>query len=770
MNRHKSIGSSLRWLGALALVLAAAGYSQAQSVWPERVKWQEPGGEDLYLSVNVNGNAAKLVAHVVKTAKGWWMQADAARAAGLPVGDKTGPVCISCLAGVGIIYNVQAQDLTVTLGDVSKLATTKLRGARPARLHTQTGRGMVFDYDVTATSSNGRVQALGLVGVRAFSSYGTLISTARFASGAGGVRLGTTFAHDMDGTDTTWRVGDFGSGSLPWSRAVRMGGFQIQRNFALDPNLITFPLPDFYGQAVLPSTLDVYLDGLHQESRQVPAGPFNLAIPAMGNGAGAARVLITDALGRQQAVMFPYYTSNILLAPGLTDYSFEGGFLRKNYGLKSFDYSGTPVISGSWKQGVSNSLTWTAHTEVAHGFVLAGVGANVAIGRAGVGNFAVAASSGTGSGWLLDAGYSWHGNATSFSVDHQQASRGYMDVADFIQGQPMVRQQDRISAALDLRNKGSFSIGYLAQILPDNPPSRYVTFGWSHGIGKVASINVGLNYDLENNSGSSVFASFFTSLGGHRNGSIEVTRQDSAWQTQANIEKPADPTGGFGWLVSAGNNNGGRLEGTWVMPSLRLTTGLWSNAGGNFGYAEAAGSMVLMDGRVFAARAIDGAFALVSSNGVPGVPVTLENRLQGNTNSGGWLLVTPLNSNQLNRIALETLGLSADLDLTQPVQQVVPASGVGVTVNFPLRHVSSVIIEVVDSLGTPLPAGTTVSWKGHPDMVTGYGGEIYLENPGVHEVLVAHAASGECEIDYHGNASRGISRDSTPITCKEIQR
>jgi outer membrane usher protein FimD/PapC len=38
-------------------------------------------------------------------------------------------------------------------------------------------------------------------------------------------------------------------------------GFQVQRNYSTRPDLITYPLPQFIGQAALPSTVDLIING-----------------------------------------------------------------------------------------------------------------------------------------------------------------------------------------------------------------------------------------------------------------------------------------------------------------------------------------------------------------------------------------------------------------------------------------------------------------------------------------------------------------------------
>ena len=68
------------------------------------------------------------------------------------------------------------------------------------------------------------------------------------------------------------------------------------------------------------------------------------------------------------------YVDNRMVARGLNNYSLEGGFLRRNYGVSSFDYGQTPSLSGSWRRGLSDFFTIESHGEGTAGLYNAGAG------------------------------------------------------------------------------------------------------------------------------------------------------------------------------------------------------------------------------------------------------------------------------------------------------------------------------------------------------------------------------------------------------------
>ena len=106
---------------------------------------------------------------------------------------------------------------------------------------------------------------------------------------------------------------------------MRIGGLQVARNFATRPDLITYPLPQFSGQAAVPSSVDLYINSYKNTSVSVNPGPFTLNTVPYINGAGQATVVTTDALGRQISTTVPFYVASSLLQAGLSDFSLSAG-------------------------------------------------------------------------------------------------------------------------------------------------------------------------------------------------------------------------------------------------------------------------------------------------------------------------------------------------------------------------------------------------------------------------------------------------------------
>jgi outer membrane usher protein len=187
---------------------------------------------------------------------------------------KDGIVPLDGIEGLTYRYDVPKQRLYVTINDGLRKTTFYDAGARHAAPPAaKADFGGVLNYNRFA-ASNGRLNSstFGFNGVsatldaRAFSPFGTLSqSTILHAIGAStpvALRLDTDFTYSDQQTLMTYRAGDASTSGLSWTRPIRRGGFQAQRNFGLRSDLITVALASASGSAAVPSTVDVYVNNL----------------------------------------------------------------------------------------------------------------------------------------------------------------------------------------------------------------------------------------------------------------------------------------------------------------------------------------------------------------------------------------------------------------------------------------------------------------------------------------------------------------------------
>ncbi|WP_167772972.1 fimbria/pilus outer membrane usher protein [Ramlibacter humi] len=748
------MGLAVAWSGAKANTDSCGGGTAAE---------QPAGSAPLYLGFTVNGVAAARLVQATRTQTGLLVDRAVLSDLGLRWRDaREGPVALEAIPGISLRCNWenQAVDVTVPVSELDR-APTRLTdpstgGDRPEvspGLH-----GVLLNYDAyVQTISHGpaagslwtETRVLG-VGSGYFSN--SLLTQAGEGIAARTTRLDTYWRTDLPESMVSITAGDTYSSAVSWSRPVRLGGVRVSRNFALQPYRSTAPLSVLYGEAALPSTVELYLNGVRRTVQDVPPGPFQLETAPVVNGAGVARLVVTDILGQKRTIDVDVYGGYGLLQEGLWDWSFEAGFQRRSYGTAQTGYDSQPVASASARYGVSDRLTVEQHGEAGAGVASYGAGAVVRIAeQAGLLSVSLSSSSsGAGTGWQQSAGYQWSAGRFSLAAQSVRRSASFQDLAG-LPAQQRLLASDSVFGSIGT-GWGQFGIAFASQRIQDSEATRAATLNWSTEVGARATLSVSVTKELSARRAVATYASLTLPLSGNQLADISATRRGGSQSANVTVARGA-PDNGWGWRVRAGETNG--QGGGLAQVARTHTQGEWAAGveaapgGGTSAFASASGAVVMAGGGTYLSRRIDDSFALISTSGVPGVPVLLENRRIGTTDYRGYLLATQLGANQKNRVAVDTLTLPADMRTAAESLDVVPVSKGGALARFDIRKVRAVQAVLRDAKGEVLPAGTPVlvpGGAGAPpqESVVGYDGLVYLEDPPPAASLRAQPPEGEC--------------------------
>ncbi len=736
-------------------------------------------GRDVYLDVTVNGMARGLV-HFGDRGGALWASGSSLVQLGfvLPAG-AIEPVELGRLAGLQVDYDAARQRVALTANlDLLKLEETTLGAPAVTTGPVAMAPGLLLNYDLYGTSSEGSSLTLSaFTELRAFGRWGvvshsSLTQPRRAASSSRhrSVRLDTNWSQSWPERLLTLRIGDTLTGSLAWSRSTRIGGIQLGSNFALQPYLVTAPVPILLGSAALPSQLDLYVNGMRQFHDEVPAGPFRLdALPSI-TGAGTAQVVLTDAFGRATTLDFSLYGTQQLLKQGLTNWSLELGRVREDYGLVSNRYARNPMTSGTWRRGLTDEFTLEAHGEASKDLLNGGLGAAWLLGNAGVLTGALAHSGGSGRrGSQLALGYNWNNRRFNVALSGLRSQSGYRDVAA-LHGSPPARASGRATLGYSSPATGGFSLSYLYLDYPGQRRSRYLSAGWLKSIGRTATLALTVLRDLTERKDYSAYATLTWSLDKRTHASFGLEHDGSRSRLGASASRASPSDGGWGWNVHARAGAGARDaqgEVNYLGPWGRYTAGISASHNSHYTYGSASGALVFMGGRPLAARRISDAFALVSTQGMADVPVLLENRRIGVTDANGHLLVTPLNAYQNNRISIDPMELPANLRIPRVHTSITPSDRAGALVRFEIEPLRSALVLLIDETGKPLPLASRVQLEGQTvRALVGHDGAVYLDTLREHNDLTVQTPSGRCSarFDYQEEAS-GIIPQIGPLTC-----
>lgn len=756
------------------------GYAIALACLPTAVSGQEydslpaapsalPVASDhvLYLTLTVNGRPDDQITSVLVKGDHYWIDGAALMRNHLKLeGQEAGAVNVSALANVKVQYDEPGQRLLLQVPGawlpVQDIRTPNLIDGAEA----QGQSGLLFNYDLYGQNSGNTRYLSAWLEQRWFNPLGYLTNT-----GSWWQPLGSTRTADRDHYlryDTYWRysnqdamvsiqVGDLASNALTWSSSVRMGGIRVSRDFSLRPDLVTWPVLQYSGTAALPGSVDLFVNGYKASSNNINAGPFTITNVPFINGAGEATVITTDALGRQVSTSVPFYVANTLLRQGLTDFDFSAGALRQNYGIDNASY-GAGAVSGIYRYGLFNSLTLSGHGEASNDLTLLGAGADIAVGRLGTlsASLSQSASQSQGennSGRQHSLAYSYNGRHFGFSAQHIQRNHQYRDLSVLDSDYALSQRSDQFTFNMAPGDGGfgTFSAGYFDIQAADSSRTRLANLSWSKGLMWNSNLYVSLNKTLGENGYSTMLQWMVPFDFGNATASVQ---RDTAggYSPRMTLSHSTPTEGGIGWNLAwgGGTSDYRQADMSWQNTYTTLKGGVWQQDGEDAVWANSTGSVILMDGALFATNKVNDGFLLISTDGYPDVPVLYENQRLGNTDSNGHMLIPWANGWYPSKIEISTLDLPVDVEAPVVEQRVAVRAGSGALVKFPVHRVRSASLSLTDSAGIPIPVGALATEiNSGTQGVVGFGGQLWLSHLPVRNDLRIALANGEqCQLSF----------------------
>ena len=810
-----------RALALLAAGLCAAGSARADNAvipdTPEQLGLRGSVGGGLQLQVLINGRDAREVIGFERDDAGRFRARRSELAAvGLKTGVGSGEawVALDSLPGLSYRYDEAAQTLSISCPE-SLLAPKTYSAAppRPAPGPVASDLGLALNYDVFGSTASWRPG--GRIGfgagsitldARAVSSAGVLSQSGILGATAftsqSALRLDTTWSYD-DARGIEYRAGDSVTAGLPWTRPLRLGGFQASRGLGLRPDLVAGPTATVSGTAAVPSSADVYVNNFRIFSSPVEAGPFRIAdLPAIG-GAGSATLVLRDVTGKESAQAVPFFVSSRLLAPGELDYAAEAGFARRNYGVASFDYDPRLVGSATLRGGLFDWATLEAHMEGGAGVLNGGAGATFAAFQRASVDIAVAGSERDGrAGAQISLGVSTGLYGATLDVSTQRALGAYTDLAEATAppggaSQPVAnalsaatsaplfsplllstslappRALDRIALSFPrVFDQVAANLAFVNQVAGDGSTSRIVSVGLTRNFKGGLSVFATAFADLAAQRSFGIMAGLSYNFGSGVSASTQSTLQARGFSQATEIGRTAgQDVGDYGGEVSDQEGLDRYLHASAAYQSSvgRATATVTQYGAGASSVAAAsgefAGGVAVLGGGVAFSPQIPDAFAMVDA-GAPNVTVLEDNRTVGQTGASGRLLVPGLRSFQDNRIGIDptTLPLSAQTGATEMNLRPRPRSGV--VADFRVRteaHDAEVLF--IDAAGKPLPVGSRIEGPGGG--VVGYDGRAYLTDLAPHNAVTLRVDGAACVARFDYAPRRGAAHPTIgPVVCK----
>jgi outer membrane usher protein len=570
----------------------------------------------------------------------------------------------------------------------------------PARLPGRTvrvgGRGAPAGIEYSRDSSgffNYGLRLVDLARVEGFAELGATVREARaytgvtWLSGQGPVRGASNVTFDNRLHRRRFVVGDALASGGALGGAAWLGGVQLLHTSSLDPYHVPGPTLDQATTVLAPSTLEVYVNGQLTHRQEVAPGPLTVTdIPATA-GAGDTRVVLRDALGREQVLTAAYYQPSGALAPGEQEYGYSLGFQREGMGTESWSY-GPPAALGTHRVGLTPHLTAGARAELALDRVSGGLGA---VGSSRFGQLEVSAAGSTGVDGPGAAGafaWSYQSRPASASWWARAMSAHYVTLAlDSADDRSLV--ETGVSVSKPLSTRASLSASYAVAVARDS------------GVAQSASLGAGLRlpWDLQLSAygtwtgrpDAETFGAWLgvtRGFGKRATGTVRAEADDAGASGVAEVQQSLPTGAGLGYRVGgrAGATDEASAQVAGQASFGRADASLdWrpDHVGDELGVA---GGLVAIGGRVFATRPVDASYALVRVPGVPGVHASLDNNLVGRTDARGDLVVTGLLPNYGNRLGIVDADVPLDQSVSAVERVIAPPVRGGAVVEFPVQR------------------------------------------------------------------------------------
>lgn len=755
------------------------------------------------VSVNINSQATQEVVYALETAdKKIWISADDLTHWRflLPTAtitknylDKT---YYPLSAFTGLTYKIDPVNLKLDITAPANLFESSQINAITTSPKAQPSTpGGFINYDVFTQRSPGAEQNNGLFELGFFNQNG--VGSSDFVATQTNVSRNSdsTYDNDSNGSkltrlETVWtkddpdhvrtlRLGDSVSQTGMWGSSVGFGGIQYATNFATQPSLITNPLPSTSGAAIVPSSVDLYVNNTLLNRKNVAPGPFAINNIPVVNGAGTLSVVTTDILGRQQITNIPFYTSSNLLNPGLHNFSYETGFTRDNFGTASADY-GRIFASGTDTMGITNNLTGQWHAELLRDQQTGGIGGYWLWNNAAIFNASLAASR-TNNGGI--------GELAVFGVQRQVI--GIMNMGANVQVTShaftdLGIQEGQLAPSLQMQTFVGFpirtsSVGLSYTRLNNRnglPNNSILSLSYQKSLLKGLSLSVSAlsNIGGENNKTLGIFLIYSLP----HNTSININNNMQAGQTgqtffDVNKALPIGP--GYGYDIRSTQGNQENYQAMFTAQNdIGTYTAQAEHAAGspNTYQLEAKGGIAIIDNRPYLSRNIYSSFGLIEMPGFPNTRIYQFNQLAGYTDSNGNLLVPNLLAYQNNKLSVETNDLPIDAIVNTDQTNVVPYYRSGLIVHFPIKVSHGATFIVVDEQNKPLPENTEIKYADDRQtdeaFITIENGQVYVSGLEAHNIMKAIVNGDICEftIDYPEHADP--IPDLGTLTCKMVPR
>ncbi len=588
------------------------------------------------------------------------------------------------------------------------------------------------------------------------------------------IRLETSLTiNDRENLVTT-TFGDVPAFSGILGTGTLLGGFNVSKNFSIDPYYIRFPSLDLTGTLDTPSDVEVYMDGLLVKRERLSPGEFVFHDIPSTVGLGSAEVIIHDAYGRERIITTPYYYSDGLLKKGLHEYSYSVGFIREEYGEKSFSY-GKAAFLGFHNYGLRNNFTIGYSAEASDNVINAGPRVSFLVSKAGIVNAALAVSSARGekglSGFLSYAFQSRYVNARmSVRSDSAEYSNLFLEPSD-----DRAKVQFDTAVGFGLKKAGSVTVAYsMSDMYREGETSR-TSISYNRALTTQSTLFITASETIDNDTVYEILAGLHVYFGRDISANFSYRGSKDVDDKSVRVQKSLPVGTGYGFRTEFentrhGNNYGGSLQ--YQNDYGIYEVGYSDRMGREKSRVSVSGGIGYIDTSIFLSRPIIDSFAKVKVGELEGVRTYYYGNEVGKTDNSGEIIVPNVHSFYENKIDIEVGDIPLNYSIPSNSTSFSPPFRSGSLIHFDVKKVQGISGSLFyRDNGEEFPVESAVihikTGREAVRGLVGTEGEFYVENviPGNHPAQV-RIGEKRCLFTIHIPDSDEMFLDLGKNTCE----
>ncbi|WLW63588.1 fimbria/pilus outer membrane usher protein [Achromobacter aegrifaciens] len=569
---------------------------------------------------------------------------------------------------------------------------------------------------------------------------------------------------------------------------VRFRGVQMASDDAMLPDSQQGYAPVIRGTADSNATIEVRQNGFLIYTTSVAPGPFEISDLSPSGSNGNLEITVIEADGRRRVSLQAFSSPPLMVREGRFKYDATIGQFRNNY-----SGGDTPTFgSTSFLYGLNSNVTLAGGAQASSGYQIysAGVGLNTSGGAFSVdaahSRSNVSQESDSGSRVRFIYGKYFENTATNVSFTAQQSlNEGFRTLADHVQGRSLANGSNGAGWNLGSSTPRTQLNLYLNQNLGvgsrygslyvsagqsrnwDSSSSSSISAGYSNTLGP-ASYNLGYTHSRnvfgsqyasgrQSDNVVSLTVTFPLGQAGKNTPNMYTTvnRQNAGTSVQTGVSGRLPTDHDINYSVTAGRDAQGdgsasAFLGTATSMAL-LNAGYAYGNRTSTGSFQANGSIVAHQGGVNFGQPVGETFALAQIDPpVPNVRVSSYSGVE--TGRNGYAIVPNAVPYRANWVAIDAKGLSADVEVGNGMEQVIPRRGAAVVATFKSDQGRRVQFVLTQPDGSPMPFGAVLE--------DGDGARLGIADPRgrVLVMLPADRPEGElrviwdgqeCQIAYH---------------------